>query len=269
MSFLSSLGMGAAEKLIGNLSDRFGTGASLRHQQQREEMGIRGQQYQQDLEYQPQITRAEIAARVDAAKAAGLHPMAAFGMSGSSSSPVLPSYVQQSSGSISGGVRNAIARQEVEDTKRLREAQVKETEANARRANADADFAELQVRKAEGRLVTQPGQPKPVVEVPRKVMVPEKGNPSSVHGNAASHGRFVIRDIWGKDRVVSVPIDEYGNSLENMGELAGSVVSVPDVARILWAQYLATPSEVVQEGARKGVGDTLKIIPYVNKRVQH
>lgn len=94
----------------------------------------------------------DMAARVDAAKAAGLHPLAALG-----ASPMGSSSVSVSSGSGSGGDLAGLPW--MPSRSRKPSAADREMEAlGLRRARADADLAETQVALARQRLAGQPGQ---------------------------------------------------------------------------------------------------------------
>lgn len=136
MSF-AAFGMGALNKLAGNLSDTYGTGHTLRTQQRDEAKA----------DYLAN-EREGIQARVEGAKAAGLHPLAALGFQAGqgpstfvSGGPVSPGYVEP---------RSAPAAKADPTLQRI-------NEANARRAEAEAEMAEINAHNSMRALASQPG----------------------------------------------------------------------------------------------------------------
>lgn len=157
MSF-AAFGFKMLDKLGSNLSDTYGTGNTLRRQQREEAQG-------DFLERE----RLGIQARVEGAKAAGLHPLVAMGyQSGNSPSTII-------GGSDSGS-------QYVVPEKTSREPQdpnlAKYNAANARLAEARANQAELDYENAlvasRKTLSGQPGNP-PAVSLPTE---PENRTPA-------------------------------------------------------------------------------------------
>lgn len=135
--FESDFGLGT---LISNLSNTYGTGATLA--KKKEEDRREGEMWNTQWSAGPGLL-----ARVEGAKAAGLHPLAALGLPSSGmSSPVVSSDSPVPRFSFSGEKREdpAIARY---------------NDARARLASSEADMAELNYRNAVARLASQPGQP--------------------------------------------------------------------------------------------------------------
>lgn len=162
----SALGMGALERLVTNTSDRIGTGASLRHLQQREEVQQRAD-----------LNRADIMSRVEAAKAAGLHPLAGMGMS-----------IAGSSGWQISGPLNSGAYAQPSGNRRI-------DDANARLAEANAGIAELEL--SQRRLATQPGNG-PLLKgdvqiVPDQVTASRSGRPDLAAGVRPSNAEALVR----------------------------------------------------------------------------
>lgn len=142
----AALGMQAADRLIGNLSDTYGTGKGLRDEKREEEMG----------DYLERERRG-IQARVEGAKAAGLHPLVALGyQSGPGPSSVVGGGGlggTYSGGGDSGTLESPPPKAELtEDQDRMNKARVREAEANA-------ELAEINAHNAMRALATQPGQP--------------------------------------------------------------------------------------------------------------
>lgn len=129
----AAFGMGALERLTGNLSDTYGTGKQLRSDKREENLN----------DYR-EMERTGIMSRVEGAKAAGLHPLAALGyQSGPTPTTVIGADPIQSS-------PGAFRRDPPEDP-------------DIKRYNrARADLAELEVldaqRKSRETLARQPGQ---------------------------------------------------------------------------------------------------------------
>lgn len=142
----------------------------------------RAVRYQTDAEKralanQLQFERTGIGARVEGAKAAGIHPLAALGMqasgpivsSGVSASAPGPSDVRPPSGGGGGGAALPF------DTR---------TPEQRRYDAAQADLAELQVAAAQQRLGSQPGEP-PLVQVEPDQVIAHA--PSEPHRTAGTH----------------------------------------------------------------------------------
>lgn len=135
---LVGTGIGALDRLIGNVSDTWGSGAALRHQLQTEEVGQRAQ-----------LNRVDIMSRVEAAKAAGLHPTMALGtnVAGSAGFPI-SNPIDSSSARRSISEARLFSKQE-----QLVDAQTLESKS---RALINLEEAKLM---ADRRLATQAGQP--------------------------------------------------------------------------------------------------------------
>lgn len=141
MSF-AAFGLGALDKLVTNLSDTYGTGAKLRSEQREEA----------NADYLMR-ERMGIQARVEGAKAAGLHPLVAMNYQGGNS----PSTIVGGSQPLnSGAYRSDSEAKSDPNIDRI-------NAANARRAEAEADMAELSAHNAYRALATQPGNPSPTV----------------------------------------------------------------------------------------------------------
>lgn len=152
----AALGMQAADRLIGNLSDTYGTGKALRDDKREEEMG----------DYLERERRG-IQSRVEGAKAAGLHPLVALGyQSGPGPSSVVGG--GGLGGSYSGGGGSGTV-EGASPSAQLTEDQDRMNKARVRQAEADADLAELNaheasMKMAHGSLANQPGNPPPVIQ---------------------------------------------------------------------------------------------------------
>lgn len=211
--------------LIENVSNRIGSGASVRHTLQDEEVVQRGR-----------LNAEDIRSRVEAAKAAGLHPLAALGVNVAGSGMMV-------SDTPTRGVGDSMSRA---FSSRLMSAQVKEAEANARRANADADIAEAQVRRSKGVLSTQPGQP-PLVDLqPDQQIRPVPGQPSRTAGTHPSESTFAVKDAYGNDIKVQMPSDKMGQVMENSGELWQMIYGTPYALDYIYKKYLQSFPEFVR-----------------------
>lgn len=149
-----------------------------------------GKQRQHQLKYD----RESIMARVEGAKAAGIHPLAAMGMSPSQWNPVVP----QSSGNsvnnaLSEGVR-AGANAYLQRPQDLRTPEQKRADV------ANADLAELNVLAAQQKLAAQPGNPPPLVREPsaRQDLAVAPGNAGRTEGYKPLWQRHIDEDgrIW-------------------------------------------------------------------------
>lgn len=142
----AALGAGALGRLIGNLSDTYGTGDTLAEKRRK------------DAESDAlAMERQGIVARVEGAKAAGLHPLVAMNYQGGYSPSV-----------VTGGgpieIPGGFSR---ENSKTVRDPNVDRINAaTARRAEAEADMAELAAHNAYRNLGNQPGNPPPAASAP-------------------------------------------------------------------------------------------------------
>lgn len=212
MSF-AAFGMGALGKLVGNLSDTYGSGDKLRDEKREEARS--------DYLFNE---RMGIQARVEGAKAAGLHPLAALGFQAGASptsfvgSDPVP-YVHQGTG-------RAPPRDPTLDAF---------NEARTRQAVAEADAAELRTHQmyrdyanSVHGLGSQPGNPpestmptseanlssavalKPGVRVePDKVTAGQLGRTAGVHQG------FTDVELPG-GMTITVPSDKVSEALEDM-----------------------------------------------------
>lgn len=141
----AAFGMGALGRLVGNLSDTYGTGDTLAEKRRK------------DAESDAlAMERQGIVARVEGAKAAGLHPLVAMNYQGGYS----PSVVMGGGPIQSDGAFR-------ENPKTERDPNVDRINAAAaRRAEAEADMAELAAHNAYRNLGNQPGNPPPASSAP-------------------------------------------------------------------------------------------------------
>lgn len=136
----AAFGMGALGRLVGNLSDTYGTGDTLAEKRRK------------DAESDAlAMERQGIVARVEGAKAAGLHPLVAMNYQGGYSPSVVTG---------GGPIQSDGAFRENPKTERNPDAD-RIVAANARRAEAEADMAELAAHNAYRNLGNQPGNPPP------------------------------------------------------------------------------------------------------------
>lgn len=136
----AAFGMGALGRLVGNLSDTYGTGDTLAEKRRK------------DAESDAlAMERQGIVARVEGAKAAGLHPLVAMNYQGGYSPSVVTG---------GGPIQSDGAFRENPKTERDPNAD-RIVAANARRAEAEADMAELAAHNAYRNLGNQPGNPPP------------------------------------------------------------------------------------------------------------
>lgn len=140
----AAFGMGALSKLVGNLSDTYGTGDKLRDEKREE---ARDDYYWNE--------KHGIQARVEGAKAAGLHPLAALGFQAGASpqtvvgaDPIPYSHTESTKAPPRDPTLDAF------------------NAARTRQAEAEADIAELNAHKAyrdyatsQHTLASQPGNP--------------------------------------------------------------------------------------------------------------
>jgi len=135
----SAFGMGMLEKLATNSSDIWGTGKKLRDEKREEAQG-------DYLERE----RLGIQAKVEGAKAAGLHPLAALGAQSSNS----PSQIIGDSSPTNAGAyrRDPIPQSSERDPNIDRY-----NAARARLAEAEATLAERNLSASTARLASQPG----------------------------------------------------------------------------------------------------------------
>lgn len=136
----AAFGAGALGRLVGNLSDTYGTGDTLREKQRKEN----------EADY---LTRERqgIIARVEGAKAAGLHPLVAMNYQGGNS----PTQVIGSDPVVPAG--------DFRDEPKSDPNIDRYNAARARLAEAEATKAERDLAASNSALATQPGQPKGVI----------------------------------------------------------------------------------------------------------
>lgn len=131
----AAFGMGALNTLVGNLSETYGTGKKLRDDKRQEQLADHRE-----------MERQGIQARVEGAKAAGIHPLAALGFQGGP------------------GPATIVGAQPIQsDPSPAWHPKAKEDPNIARYNKARADLAELDViaaqkKLSDTRLAGQPGQ---------------------------------------------------------------------------------------------------------------
>lgn len=215
--FTTDFGLGT---LIGNLSSGYGSGRWARDRMKKRELD-----WMDD----------EMMARVEASKAAGLHPLVGLGVSGLGSMPQVnspaPQFRYQSDAKVDP------------DTQRLRKAQ--------------ADLAELQVMDAQRRLAGQPGnqggavitesdefgmpaparaqtgqyrvQPATITSVSRSIPYQTAGP------RGASETAYGFRNpVTGEVMQGSLPAKDISEPLEGMGEFWKAIIGTPMGGKLLW-----------------------------------
>lgn len=221
----AALGAGALGRLVGNLSDTYGTGDTLAEKKRKDA----------ESDYLAR-ERQGIQARVEGAKAAGIHPLVAMGYQGGNSpsayvdggGPIQPIYKDPSNAKVDPNIARI-------------------NEANARRAEAEASMAELSLRNANRNLANQPGNPPPaalptspanmsgaglkagVVVEPDKVTAGRGGLTAGTHPGATQ----VEVPGYGGMTVPSGPLKE---ALED-NELASTAMLL-SLNRARWWKYL-------------------------------
>lgn len=151
-----------------------------------------GSQRRSQLSYD----RQSVLARVEGAKAAGIHPLAALGMSPSQWNPVVPQSSSSVGNALSEGVRagtNAY----------LQRPQDLRTPEQKRADVANADLAELNVLAAQKQLAAQPGNPPALVRTPdsgpvKQDLAVAPGNAGRTEGYKPLWQRHIDEDgrIW-------------------------------------------------------------------------
>lgn len=175
----AAFGMGALNKLVGNLSDTYGTGEKLRDVKRREAR----EDYLSN-------ERMGIQARVEGAKAAGLHPLAALGFQ--SGAPA--TYVGGGDPIQPGQWDSGPPPQQQRTEAKADPLQVRIMEANARRAEAEAELSEINAHNAMRALATQPGNGPPnMIENP--TLPTEKGNLNPVSSKPIRGVKIVPNEI--------------------------------------------------------------------------
>lgn len=207
--------------LISNLSNKTGTGYDVRQQE-------RGEQHDDYIKRE----REGIQARVEGAKAAGIHPLVAMGFQGAPG----PS-------SVIGGVREASnvglehlgssSPSTPQDSSALSEDQERINKARVRQEEANADLAEITAHNAYRNLANQPGQGIPVLTdqqpmptSPRNLRSGIKLTPDEVTASRSSAGlgSALTAGVHPGGTDFTVPIGKYGRSIRlPSGKLAESL----------------------------------------------
>lgn len=233
MSILGAIGAGLISKAAGSLFDKTGIAKSNRTSQ-----------YQEQHNAYLQREREGVAARVEGAKAAGIHPLVAMGFQGQSG----PSQVIGSD-----------PIQPYESAPVPRETPVKPDapiDPNIARYNkARADLAELDViaaqkRLSDGALAGQPGQAKPVLlptdnanlmrgrlkpgvkVVPDEVTAGTSGLTAGVHPGGTTVTIPTGRDGSGTGYKITVPSPKTSEGLEDLEMLKYAAMAAMNGWRI-------------------------------------
>ena len=202
----------------------------------------RSDNFNEGLEHQDQAIQrrnyADITSRVDAAKAAGIHPLIAMGVSPSGT---LVSQPQPS------GTGYRASKEQSAISKQLAAANMAESLARARQANASAEsIIEETMARANARLATQDGNP-PFVTVPNQVQAHVKGKPQATAGISPSEATFAVEDAWSnKVRNVKMPSKDYGQGVEQLGEVWQAVLGTPFALDVIWNKYLQSPADYLR-----------------------
>ena len=135
----AAFGMGALGRLVGNLSDTYGTGDTKREKERKDA----------ESDYLAR-ERLGIQARVDGAKAAGLHPLVAMNYQGGNSPT-----------QIIGGSDPIVPQGDFRDAPKSDSNIDRYNAARARLAEAEASKAEMELDASRRALANQPGNPPP------------------------------------------------------------------------------------------------------------
>lgn len=213
MSFMQMFGAHAAQKGFDSLHEGAGLGDWLAEKRRKDAAHDAREAY----DYQE---RTGIMSRVEGAKAAGLHPLAALGYQ-SAGTPA--TYIPGDSGGGGGALSNYRGASPVDQDMR---------QAQLRLINAQADDAEARAQASRAALATQPGQPpvrmptdpanrmpgqpnglRPGITVkPDEVTAGMRGLTAGTH-QAATDFRIPGGQTW------SLPSSNAAASLEDMGLL--------------------------------------------------
>lgn len=209
---------------IGNISEISGTG-QLRY---REDLRRRNEQRDFDRERMS----GDMIAKVEAAKAAGIHPNVVLGGPTASGSPILS---QPQGGGISSGSRGS-------------------SDADVGRYNAArADLAEIEVEQAQmnldasqSRLATQPGNRFGGVPVgggtgayttkPAEVTSSALGYPqtSAGHGGPTGTPYYGTNPFTGQPQIGILPSKDISEPMEALGEAWKTVLGFPVAGKYMW-----------------------------------
>lgn len=155
---------------------------------------------------QLEYDKMSIQARIEGAKAAGIHPLAALGMSPSSWNPAIASSAPAGREALSEGIRagtNAY----------MQRPQDLRTPEQLRMDRANADLAELNALEAKRKLAAQPGNPPPLVKDGTKVdYAVAPGNAGVVEGYKPLWQRHMDED----GRIWYSPSDTFKESVEDL-----------------------------------------------------
>lgn len=233
----AAFGMGALGRLVGNLSDTYGTGDTKEEKDRKDA----------ESDYLAR-ERLGIQARVDGAKAAGLHPLVAMNYQGGNS----PS-------SIIGGGGDIVPQGDFRADPKPDPNIDRYNAARARLAEAEAGKAELDLANARRALATQPGNPPPAAMPtspanlsgagvrPGVKLKPDEVTAGSGGVTAGRHPGGTDVDVpgYGKMRVPSGPLKE---ALED-NEVASTAMLIA-LNRARWAQYLTRDIPAAIKGVR-------------------
>lgn len=208
----SAFGMKYLDKLAGNSSTLFGTDEKVKERERQDAM--------EDYKTKE---REGIIARVEGAKAAGLHPLAALGFQAGSDAPI-----------PIGNAHNNPTYSSGSSQPKLSASDQAYRDAQTRLANAQATEIETRVANANRNLATQPGNPPPMLGVtdsdnlsrtglkagievvPSKITAGKGGYQAGTHQGAATV-RIPLGD--GHSARLRVPGNELSQGLEDMDVL--------------------------------------------------
>lgn len=244
----AAFGMGALGRLVGNLSDTYGTGDTKEEKDRKDA----------ESDYLAR-ERQGIQARVEGAKAAGLHPLVAMNYQGGNS----PSQ-------IIGGGGDVIPQGDFREDPKSDPNIDRYNAARARLAEAEASKAEMELANSRRALANQPGNPPPAVMPtspanlsgtgslrPGIKLKPDEVTAGSGGVTAGRHPGGTDVDVpgYGKMRVPAGPLKE---ALED-NEVAATAMLIA-LNRSRWWQYLSddVPWALGLKGAMQGPQSRIK-----------
>lgn len=237
----AAFGMGALGRLVGNLSDTYGTGDTLNEHKRKDA----------ESDYLAR-ERLGIQARVEGAKAAGLHPLVAMNYQGGNSPTT-----------VIGGGGDIVPQGDFRDEPKSDPNIDRYNAARARLAEAEATKAEMELAASRRALANQPGNPPPAamptspanlsgagLKAGVKVK-PDEVTAGSGGVTAGRHPGGTDVDVpgYGKMRVPAGPLKE---ALED-NEVAATAMLIA-LNRNRWWQYLSddVPWALGLKGAMEG-----------------
>lgn len=216
--FSTDFGIGT---LISNVSEMYGTG----HMRYMENLERRNEQ----AEFDRQRIAPDMVAKVEAAKAAGIHPLVAFGSAPATGSPILsstpppPQFQFQSS----KGEDPNIARY---------------NRSRADLAEIEVDKARLDLAASQARLASQPGNQGGAVDTGAYVVKPSeitsvaRGVPYRTAGPpGAFETPFTFRNpVTEKGQAGNLPSKDVSEPMEALGEFWKAILGTPTAGKFVW-----------------------------------